>query len=157
MWLRKQANEIDAISRAASRPRWSPLLPTALGIMFGSLVLFWVATVEAFLLVAALVFVITYVYRAIFGNRGLANLVGQLITGPGPYYDDDAFICTSCFSVQDASHAVCVKCGSPIEHIEYWKWVPDKNENSLAEPPNHVPDPTFSSGTSRAGHEPRHR
>jgi hypothetical protein len=23
--------------------------------------------------------------------------------------------------------------------------------------PNHVPDPTFSSGTSRAGHEPRRR
>jgi len=28
---------------------------------------------------------------------------------------------------------------------------------SMDDVPNHVPDPTFASGTSRAGHEPRHR
>jgi hypothetical protein len=150
MWLRKQPNEIEAISRAATRPRLSPLLPAVLGIIVGSIMLIWVPTVEAFLIVAALVFVVTYIYRVICGNRGLANFVGQLTTGPGSYFDDNAFICTSCFSAQDASHAVCVKCGAPIENIEYWRWVADKADSSFEGPPNHVPDPASPSVTPPA-------
>jgi hypothetical protein len=125
MWVRKSAAEFAG---KASNRNWSPLLPLALGALLGLIALLWQSSLEFFLFASAIGFILTYLYRIIFGDRFLFDFFLSLANGPSPILDQESYLCPQCHQPQLFRREGCRTCGAPLEEMSRWKWVRTSKE-----------------------------
>lgn len=127
MWVRKTKKEIAA---AAPKRNWSPILPLILGVLLGLVAALWQPSLELFAWSAAIGFILTYLYRVVFGDRFLIDFFLSLANGPSPVSDNESYICPQCHQPQLFRREGCQICGAPLEEMARWKWVKDSREKN---------------------------
>lgn len=125
MWVRKTDDEIAA---AAPKRNWSPILPLILGAVLGLIAFLWESKLELFVFATALGFILTYLYRVVFGDRFLFDFFLSLANGPSPISNDESYMCPHCHQPQLFRTEGCRNCGAPLEEMSRWKWVRSSGE-----------------------------
>src|SRR5216683_6565642 len=129
MWVRRTAEEIAEDARRRRRRRLNPIEPFLLTI--GLILLVFILnghssesffTSPAFPVMFLIFFGLLYLSRAWVGTY---RIFGPRLVPPPPPMPD--MICARCHTMQAASKSNTCTCGGPLEPVENWRWITDKN------------------------------